>query len=144
MKSRFLVIATSAFMLVFTGTSAFAEKMDQAPTTNKIQTQGNKGALTVALNSESVYGWELMSAKERKAYEAKMKKFKTDKERNAYLNKHHKQMDKRAKKRGVSLSDKSKPGNMENSTMPASMPAGGMESDSPADAGGAGPGGDNQ
>jgi len=110
MKSNILVITTSAIFLMATSIVGNAADQDQEqaqeqnqeqmqPQTQKQQQQPQMQAS----GNETVYGWELMSVKERKAHQAKMKKLKSPKERTAYLEKHHKLMEKRAKERGVTL-----------------------------------------
>ena len=51
----------------------------------------------------TVYGWQLMSTKERKQHRLKMRSFKTDEERQAYRKQHHEKMQARAKAQGVTL-----------------------------------------
>ena len=54
---------------------------------------------------EQVYGWQLMTPEERAEHLAKMRSFKTEEDREAYRREHHKRMQKRARERGVPLSD---------------------------------------
>ena len=52
-----------------------------------------------------IYGWELMTVKERNEHREKMMSLKTEQERTAYLEEHHKLMQQRAKERGVEIPD---------------------------------------
>lgn len=51
----------------------------------------------------TVYGWQLMTPAERDAYRAKMRAAKTARERAEIRAEHHKEMEARAKERGVTL-----------------------------------------
>lgn len=53
-----------------------------------------------------IYGWQLMSPKERADHRAKMQSLKTEQERMAYREEHHKLMQQRAKEKGVTIPDK--------------------------------------
>jgi hypothetical protein len=54
---------------------------------------------------DSIYGSQLMTAKERSAYSAKMRAAKTWQEREQIRAEHHEQMKVRAQERGVTLPD---------------------------------------
>ena len=54
---------------------------------------------------DMIYGYDLMTAKERAEHRAKMMSFKTEQEREAYREEHHKLMQARAKERGVEIPD---------------------------------------
>ena len=109
MKSRLLAVTTSALILIFTGTMSYGADQDKTQTQSKTQAKKQQQAKTS--DNDTVYGWELMSVKERQAHRAKMKKLKSQKARTAYLDKHHKMMEKRAKERGVTLPDTPMMGN---------------------------------
>ncbi|HEU5399610.1 MAG TPA: hypothetical protein VFV77_10010, partial [Gammaproteobacteria bacterium] len=51
----------------------------------------------------AVYGWQLMTPEERDAYRAKLRAAKTANERAKIRAEHHKEMEARAKERGVTL-----------------------------------------
>lgn len=53
-----------------------------------------------------VYGWQMMTSQERQEYQNKMRSMTTAEERERYRMEHHKQMQERAKQRGISLPDK--------------------------------------
>lgn len=74
-----------------------SKKSEQAQDSVKSQTRG--------ANDEVVYGWQIMSPQERAAHRTKMRNLKTKSEREAYRQEHHKQMQKRAKQKGVKLPD---------------------------------------
>lgn len=54
---------------------------------------------------ETVYGSQLMTRAERIEHRNKMRSLKTPEEREAYRAEHHRQMQERAKERGVTLPD---------------------------------------
>jgi len=53
--------------------------------------------------TQDVYGWQLMTPDERAEHRAKMRSHKTHEEREAYRMEHHKKMQERARKKGVTL-----------------------------------------
>lgn len=64
------------------------------------------GSSMLTVNAEEqVYGWQLMTQQERNEYQTKMRSLKTAEERERYREQHHKQMQERAKARGVTLPD---------------------------------------
>lgn len=54
---------------------------------------------------ERVFGWELMSAEERRAHRQTMRSFRTAKERDAYRRQHHARMKKRAEEAGLKIQE---------------------------------------
>ena len=84
---------TIALMLIVVFPVFSAEKA-------KAQEQQNKE------QKKQAYGWQLMTTEERKAHRMKMLSFKTEQERREYRKKHHKQMQARAKLKGVELPEK--------------------------------------
>lgn len=56
-----------------------------------------------AVNKGNTWGWQLMSADERTEHQNKMRSFKTYDECKTYQEEHHKQMEERAKEKGVTL-----------------------------------------
>ena len=52
-----------------------------------------------------IYGWELMTVKEREEHQQKMRSLETEQERTAYRQEHHDKMQQRAKERGLTLPD---------------------------------------
>jgi len=54
---------------------------------------------------DQIYGSQLMTAKERNEYRAKMRSMHTAEEREAYRLEHHKQMQERAREKGITLPD---------------------------------------
>ena len=57
----------------------------------------------------NTWGWQLMTPQERAEHQTKMRSFKTYEECKAYLEEHHKQMEARAKEKGMTLPPR-KPG----------------------------------
>lgn len=90
MKSKVLIFSMALSALV--AMPAFAQKTPAA------------GAGPTATNSEQVYGWQLMTPEERAAHSAKMRSLKTAQEREQFRLEHQKQMEERARERGVTLS----------------------------------------
>jgi hypothetical protein len=56
-----------------------------------------------AANKGNTVGWQLMTPAERTEHQNKMRSFKTYDECMTYQNEHHKQMEARAKEKGVTL-----------------------------------------
>jgi hypothetical protein len=56
-----------------------------------------------AANQGNTWGWQLMTPEERIEHQNKMRSFKTYEECKAYQEEHHKQMEARAKEKGVTL-----------------------------------------
>ena len=56
-----------------------------------------------AANKGNTWGWQLMTPAERTEHQTKMRSFKTYAECTAYQEEHHKQMEARAKEKGVAL-----------------------------------------
>jgi len=54
---------------------------------------------------KQIYGWELMSPKERVEHRTKMRGFKSEEARTAYRIEHHEQMRARAREKGLVLPD---------------------------------------
>ena len=54
-------------------------------------------------NQGNTWGWQLMTPEERIEHQNKMRSFKTYDECKAYQEEHHKQMEARAKEKGVTL-----------------------------------------
>ncbi len=65
--------------------------------------------LQMSHSDDTVYGWQLMTEKERIEHRNKMQSMKTKEEREAYRSEHHMRMQERAKKRGVTLPDRPQP-----------------------------------
>lgn len=92
------------------------------------------------MDQERVYGGELMTAQERREYQAKMRAATSAEEREALRLEHHERMQERARSQGKTLPEAPPPGMGPGSGMGRGMgrgmgPGGGM-----APGGGAGPG----
>lgn len=85
---------------------------------------------------DQIYGSQLMTVRERNEYRVKMRSMHTAEEREAYRLEHHKQMQERAREKGISLPDEppAQRGGM------GAGPGGGMGS-GPGGGMGGGPGG---
>jgi len=73
------------------------------PAQERVQTE--KSAQT----QERIYGSQLMTPQEREQHRAKMRSLKTEQERERYRLQHHKEMQQRAKERGVTIPDEPMP-----------------------------------
>jgi Na+-translocating ferredoxin:NAD+ oxidoreductase RnfG subunit len=95
MKNKKLALALVAGALVVSAQPLWAAEQER--TKEKIQTQTK--------DQERIYGSELMTQKERNEYRDRMRRAKTDQEREKIRNQHHEQMLARAKERGVKIPD---------------------------------------
>lgn len=86
---------------------------------------------------ETIYGSQLMTQKERRDYRLKIRQAKTVQEREQIRAEHHKQMQERAKERGVTLPDVPPAQGMHRGVWPGAGPGAGMG----PGGGGMGPGG---
>lgn len=92
MWKQLLIASTLAGGLGLAGTSVLAE---EAPVQKQAQ--------------EQIYGSQLMTAQERKAYRAKMRTARTAEERERIREEHHKAMQVRAREKGLELPDSPPP-----------------------------------
>jgi hypothetical protein len=76
------------------------------------QAQSQTPAKDQTRTQEQIYGSQLMTEQERAQYQAKMRAAKTEQEREQIRAEHHKQMQARAKERGVTLPDEPPPRGM--------------------------------
>lgn len=96
LKRNLLIIL--AFASAITVAPLLAEEKSPAPGQNQIQQQS------------PVRGRDLMTPDELAQHREKMRSFKTEKERRAYREEHHKKMQERAKQKGLTLPDKPRQG----------------------------------
>ncbi len=96
MKAR--SISTLLACLVM-GVSLNAGAADQPRIGTQTQTQAH------AKKEDVIYGSQLMTYKERRAYRAKMRSLKTTEEREALRRRHHEEMQARARRMGKTLPD---------------------------------------
>lgn len=66
----------------------------------------NTQIVNAAQEQHEVYGWQLMSERERNEYREKIRNLKTKQEREQFRAEHHEQMRKRAEAQGLSLPEK--------------------------------------
>ena len=97
MKAIPMVLIASAIALSFPmgviNAADQTQKQDQSKQT--VQTQ----------NQKMIYGYDLMSPKERNEHREKMMSMRTEQERTAYREEHHKLMQQRAREKGVEIPD---------------------------------------
>ena len=74
---------------------------------------------------DQVYGWQMMSERERNEYHTKMQSMNTEAEKNRYRMEHHKLMQQRAAKQGKTLSDMPQNKNMMDGSGSDGMGSGG-------------------
>ena len=103
MKSNGLATIVTAAVLVMAG-NALAADQDQTRTKDKDQTR-TQDRDKVAKQDRQIYGYQLMTAKERNEYRERMRKAKTAEEREQLRKEHHERMKERAKERGMKLPD---------------------------------------
>jgi hypothetical protein len=101
MKRNALYTAVVAAVLALAGTSFAADQTrdqlrTQDPTSDQLKTRDQ---------DDPVYGSQLMTNQERIQYRNRMRAAKTVEEREQIRLEHHKQMQERAKERGVTLPD---------------------------------------
>lgn len=87
------LIAAVSLSAVAMSSNAIAEDKMQDRTQDKDRVQ------------DQIYGSQLMTAKERNEHRAKMRSMHTAEEREAYQLEHHKQMQERAREKGITLPD---------------------------------------
>jgi hypothetical protein len=86
-------------MLLAVAPLAMAQSQSQDQTRAQAQAQAQSRAQA----QTRIYGSQLMTPAERSAYRQKMRSARTNTERNRIRAEHHKQMQERAKKRGLTL-----------------------------------------
>jgi hypothetical protein len=94
---KFLVVAVLATI----AGPVLAADQDQTRTQDKFLTQDQINKMP----DQDIYGSQLMTQQERDAHRNKMRAAKTYEEQQRIRNEHHKQMQVRAKERGVTLPD---------------------------------------
>jgi len=92
---KILVVAVLAAM----GGVAVAADQDQARTQSQMMTQDQINKMP----DQQMYGSQLMTQQERNTYRNQMRSAKTYEEQQRIRNEHHKQMQARAKERGVTI-----------------------------------------
>ena len=127
MKRTLIYAAVIAALLPGMATVAMAA--DQTRDQTRLQTQAQ-------IRDDQIYGSQLMTQQERNEYRARLGAAKTVQQQEQIRNEHHKQMQARARERGVKLPDvpPARGGGMG----PGPGPGGGM---GPGPGGGMGPGG---
>lgn len=98
------LIASVLALSIPVGVSFAADQVKKQDQT-KQQTQAKEQTQTQDQDQKMIYGWDLMTVKERNEHHEKMMSMKTEQERTAYIEEHHKLMQQRAKERGVELPD---------------------------------------
>ena len=128
---------SSLLVLLLAATSAAWAQDTATPVKEQAQEQKTK----TVRQREQIYGSQLMTLKERNEHRAKLRAAKTEQEREQIRLEHHKQMQERAKERGVTLPDEPTPGGKGAGagTGPGGGKCGGGKCGGPG--GGAGPGG---
>lgn len=95
MKMKPIFALAIASTLCFTSGIGNTADQDQQRDQSQLSTQDQK----------MIYGWDLMTTSERNEHRAKMLTLKTEQERTAFREEHHKLMLQRAQERGVTLPD---------------------------------------
>lgn len=89
-----ITVLTAALLASLIATPALAQQG---------QGKGMGGGGGCRYGSDNVAGWKMMTAEERTEHRNKMRSMKSYDECVAYQSEHHKQMEQRAKEKGVSL-----------------------------------------
>lgn len=90
-RNTALSLITAAALLVPAFSIAAESEQEKKPAPNQVQ--------------KRVYGSQLMTAQERAEHRAKLRSLKTPEEREAYRLEHHRQMQERAREKGLTLPD---------------------------------------
>jgi len=143
MKRTLIYAAVIAALLPGMAAVAMAADQDQTRDQDRLQTQDqtrDKDQLRTRdqTRDNQIYGSQLMTQQERNEYRARMRAAKTEQEREQIRNEHHKQMQVRAKERGVTLPDVPPPRGSGQGRGMGPGPGGGM---GPGNGMGPGPGG---
>ena len=101
MKTRHLTLLALAGALTLP--TGVINAADQDRDRDRDQT---KEQLQIQDQDKMIYGWQLMTQQERRDHRAKMQSMKTEEERMAYREEHHKLMQQRAQERGLTLPDR--------------------------------------
>lgn len=92
-------------LFLFPAGLVIAADQDRDQTQDQIKKQDQTRDQLQDRDRDMIYGYELMTVEERATHRAKMASFKTEQEREAYREEHHKLMQARAKERGVEIPD---------------------------------------
>ena len=113
--------------------ATMAADQDQLQTRDQLQTQDRTRDQLQTRDRDQIYGYQMMTPAERAEYRARMRSLNTVQERERYRLEHHREMQERARERGMTLPDQPMPrgGGM------GPGPGGGM---GPGPGGGMGPG----
>lgn len=102
-----LAFVVTVFLLLPAG-SLFAADKDQDRDRDQDKTQmmdRDQDRQKIQDQDKMIYGYQLMTVEERAQHRAKMQSLNTAEEREAYRQQHHKEMQARAKERGVTIPD---------------------------------------
>jgi hypothetical protein len=89
-RRNVICFAAAGFLALF---SAHCMAADQQPSQEQAQVQ----------EQDQIYGSQLMTTAERADFHAKMRSLNTEQEREAFRLEHHREMQERAKKMGITL-----------------------------------------
>jgi hypothetical protein len=101
MKPRYSRKILVAAMLAAMAGTAVAADQDQTRTQDQMMTQDQINKMP----DQQIYGSQLMTQQERTTFRNQMRAAKTYEEQQRIRNEHHKQMQVRAKERGVTIPD---------------------------------------
>ncbi len=91
--------------LLLPGMLSVATAADQDQLQTRDQTPDRDRDQLQTQDRDQIYGSQLMTPGERAQYHTRMRNLKTERERERYRLEHHRQMQERARERGVTLSD---------------------------------------
>lgn len=100
MKKRIYLFAVASLGLITASSYVLAAELDRDQSQDQLRTQ------------DRIYGYQLMTQEERTQYRQRMRNATTAQERERIRMEHHKQMQERAKQRGITLPDMPSPRGM--------------------------------
>jgi uncharacterized membrane protein YhiD involved in acid resistance len=103
MKFRRLAISVLASALLLASGAILAADKDQVKEKTQDKIQDQTQDKTQLRDQDRIYGSQLMTQEERLEYRNKMRNLKTQQEREAFQLEHHKQLQERAKEKGITL-----------------------------------------
>ena len=119
MNKHLTILTGICLGLVMASPIALAADQDRDQTQDQLKTQDH------LKTQDQIYGSQLMTQQERMEYQNRMQAATTAQERERIRNEHHKQMQERAKERGVKLPDTPPPHGMGGGMGPGGMGPGG-------------------
>lgn len=109
MAARHLLPTLASAALSFSVIALAQTGGSQAPQTDPSAVSSSQTKQAARSRERRIYGSHLMTSEERNAYQEKMRAAKTTEEREQLRTEHHKEMQARAKEKGMTLPDEPPP-----------------------------------